>query len=48
MVLAQIKPHAKPRGWKDLRMKPRQQLDEIGEAIEEALGLYVPEEMEAP
>ena len=26
----------------------RQQMDEIGEAIEEALGLYVPEEMEAP
>lgn len=26
----------------------RQQMDEIGEAIENALGLYVPEEMEAP
>ena len=38
----------KRRVKKYLGRMTRQQMDEIGEAIEEALGLYVPEEMEAP
>ena len=41
-------PIDKRRVRKYLGRMTRQQMDEIGEAIENALGLYVPEEMEAP
>ena len=48
VLLEQIKTIDKRRVKKYLGRMTRQQMDEIGEAIEEALGLYVPEEMEAP
>ena len=48
VLLEQIKTIDKRRVRKYLGRMTRQQMDEIGEAIEEALGLYVPEEMEAP
>ena len=48
VLLEQIKTIDKRRVSKYLGRMTRQQMDEIGEAIEEALGLYVPEEMEAP
>ena len=48
VLLEQIKTIDKRRVRKYLGRMTRQQTDEIGEAIENALGLYVPEEMEAP
>lgn len=48
VLLEQIKTIDKRRVKKYLGRMTRRQMDEIGEAIEEALGLYVPEEMEAP
>ena len=48
VLLEQIKTIDKRRVKKYLGRMTRQQMDEIGEAIESALGLYVPEEMEAP
>ena len=48
MLLEQIKTIDKRRIQKYMGRMSRQQMDEIGEAIEAALGLYVPEEMEAP
>ena len=48
VLLEQIKTIDKRRVRKYLGRMTRQQMDEIGEAIEEALGLNVPEEMEAP
>ena len=48
VLLEQIKTIDKRRVRKYLGRMTRQQMEEIGEAIEEALGLYVPEEMEAP
>lgn len=48
VLLEQIKTIDKRRVKKYLGRMTRQQMDEIGEAIEGALGLYVPEEMEAP
>ena len=48
VLLEQIKTIDKRRVKKYLGRMTRQQMDEIGEAIEEALGLYVPEEVEAP
>ena len=48
VLLEQIKTIDKRRVRKYLGRMTRQQMDEIGEAIENALGLYVPEEMEAP
>ena len=48
VLLEQIKTIDKRRVKKYLGRMTRQQMDEIGEAIEEALGLYVPEEIEAP
>ena len=48
VLLEQITTIDKRRVRKYLGRMTRQQMDEIGEAIEEALGLYVPEEMEAP
>ena len=48
VLLEQIKTIDKRRVKKYMGRMTRQQMDEIGEAIEEALGLYVPEEMEAP
>ena len=43
-----IKTIDKRRVKKYLGRMTRQQMNEIGEVIEESLGLYVPEEMEAP
>lgn len=48
VLLEQIKTIDKRRVKKYLGRMTRQQMDEIGEAIESALGLYVPEEMESP
>lgn len=48
VLLEQIKTIDKRRVKKYLGRMPRQQMNEIGEVIEESLGLYVPEEMEAP
>ena len=48
VLLEQIKTIDKRRVKKYMGRMTRQQMDEIGEAIENALGLYVPEEMEAP
>ncbi len=48
VLLEQIKTIDKRRVRKYLGKMTRQQMDEIGEAIETSLGLYVPEEMEAP
>ena len=48
VLLEQIKTIDKRRVEKYLGRMTRQQMDEIGEAIEEAFGLYGPEEMEAP
>jgi mRNA interferase MazF len=48
VLLEQIKTIDKRRVQKYMGRMSRQQMDEIGEAIEAALGLYVPEEMEAP
>ena len=48
VLLEQIKTIDKRRIQKYMGRMSRQQMDEIGEAIEAALGLYVPEEMEAP
>lgn len=48
VLLEQIKTIDKRRVKKYLGRMTRQQMDEIGEAIETSLGLYVPEEMEAP
>ncbi len=48
VLLEQIKAIDKRRVKKYLGRMTRQQMDEIGEAIETSLGLYVPEEMEAP
>ena len=48
VLLEQIKTIDKRRIKKYLGRMSRQQMDEIGEAIETSLGLYVPEEMEAP
>ena len=48
VLLEQIKTIDKRRVKKYMGRMTRQQMDEIGEAIETSLGLYVPEEMEAP
>ena len=48
VLLEQIKTIDKRRVKKYLGRMTRQQMDEIGAAIETSLGLYVPEEMEAP
>ena len=48
VLLEQIKTIDKRRVQKYLGRMSRRQMDEIGEAIEASLGLYVPEEMEAP
>lgn len=48
VLLEQIKTIDKRRVRKYLGKMSRSQMDEIGEAIETSLGLYVPEEMEAP
>ena len=48
VLLEQIKTIDKRRVRKYLGKMSRNQMDEIGEAIETSLGLYVPEEMEAP
>ena len=48
VLLEQIKTIDKQRVKKYMGRMTRQQMDEIGEAIETSLGLYIPEEMEAP
>lgn len=48
VLLEQIKTIDKLRIKKYMGRMSRKQMDEIGEAIETSLGLYVPEEMEAP
>ena len=48
VLLEQIRTIDKRRVRKYLGKMSRSQMDEIGEAIETSLGLYVPEEMEAP
>lgn len=48
VLLEQIKTIDKRRVKKYMGRISRRQMDEIGEAIETSLGLYVPEEMEAP
>ena len=48
LLLEQIKTIDKRRVCKYLGRMSRKQMDEIGEVIETSLGLYVPEEMEAP
>lgn len=48
VLLEQIKTIDKRRVKKYMGRMSRHQMDEIGEAIETSLGLYVPEEMEAP
>ncbi len=48
VLLEQIKTIDKRRVRKYLGKMSRLQMDEIGAAIETSLGLYVPEEMEAP
>jgi mRNA interferase MazF len=48
VLLEQIKTIDKRRIKKYLGRMSRHQMDEVGEAIEASLGLYVPEEMEAP
>ena len=48
VLLEQFNTIDKRRVKKYLGRMTRRQMDEIGEAIENALGLYVPEEMEAP
>lgn len=48
VLLEQIKTIDKRRISKYLGKMSRRQMDEIGEVIETSLGLYVPEEMEAP
>jgi mRNA interferase MazF len=48
VLLEQIKTIDKQRIKKYLGRMNRQQMDEIGEVIEETLGLYVPEDMQAP
>ena len=48
VLLEQIKTIDKRRVQKYLGRMSRRQMDEIGEVIETSLGLYVPEEMEAP
>ncbi len=48
VLLEQIKTIDKLRIKKYMGRMSRKQMDEIGEAIENSLGLYVPEEMEAP
>ena len=48
VLLEQIKTIDKRRVRMYLGRMTRRQMDEISEAIETSLGLYVPEEMEAP
>ncbi len=48
VLLEQIKTIDKRRIHKYLGKMNRRQMSEIGEVIETALGLYIPEEMEAP
>ncbi len=48
VLLGQIKTIDKRRVQKYLDRMTREQMCEIGKAIETSLGLYVPEEMEAP
>ena len=48
VLLEQIKTIDKRRISKYLGKMTRRQMDEIGEVIETSLGLYIPEEMEAP
>ncbi len=48
VLLEQIKTIDKRRVSKYLGKMSRRQMDEIGEMIEVSLGLYIPEEMEAP
>jgi len=48
VLLEQIKTIDKQRVKKYMGRMSRKQMDEIGEAIEDSLGLYVPKEMEAP
>ena len=48
VLLEQIKTIDKRRVKKYLGKMSRQQMDKISEALETSLGLYVPEELEAP
>lgn len=48
VLLEQIKTIDKRRVRMYLGRMTRRQMDEISEAIETSLGLYVPEDMEAP
>ena len=48
VLLEQIKTIDKHRVQKYMGRMNRHQMDEIGEMLETSLGLYVPEEMEAP